>query len=175
MSSVDGSSPASTRTAPERRIVFTAASVAPASVKKSACIGSGGRLVRNHGICGAADLYSAHQSLVLRWAECSRFQEHGHVALQAIQLTERVDGYSSGSIQRAERDELGGPNLTVTASDFGKTNTQASGYYGRQVQYSARVESTRGTDESVPRRRLCAAWTNPSVPEFFPQPAMAPT
>ena len=25
------------------------------------------------------------------------------------------------------------PNLTVTASDFGKTNTQLSGYYGRQI------------------------------------------
>jgi hypothetical protein len=32
------------------------------------------------------------------------------------------------------------PNLTVTASDFGKTNTQAAGYYGRQLQYSLRVE-----------------------------------
>ena len=32
------------------------------------------------------------------------------------------------------------PNLTVTASDFGKTNTQASGYYGRQIQYSVRLE-----------------------------------
>lgn len=32
------------------------------------------------------------------------------------------------------------PNLTETASDFGKTNTQASGYYGRQIQYSVRVQ-----------------------------------
>jgi hypothetical protein len=32
------------------------------------------------------------------------------------------------------------PNLTVTASDFGKTNTQLSGYYGRQIQYSARLQ-----------------------------------
>ena len=32
------------------------------------------------------------------------------------------------------------PQLTVTASDFGKTNTQLSGYYGRQLQYSARLE-----------------------------------
>jgi hypothetical protein len=32
------------------------------------------------------------------------------------------------------------PNLTVTASDFGKTNTQLSGYYGRQVQYSIRLQ-----------------------------------
>jgi Carboxypeptidase regulatory-like domain len=31
------------------------------------------------------------------------------------------------------------PNLTVTASDFGKTNTQAAGYYGRQIQYSIRL------------------------------------
>jgi hypothetical protein len=30
------------------------------------------------------------------------------------------------------------PTLTVSASDFGRTNAQASGYYGRQVQYSAK-------------------------------------
>ncbi len=28
------------------------------------------------------------------------------------------------------------PTLTVSASDFGRTNAQASGYYGRQIQYS---------------------------------------
>ena len=32
------------------------------------------------------------------------------------------------------------PQMTVTASDFGKTNTQYSGYYGRQFQYSLRLE-----------------------------------
>ena len=32
------------------------------------------------------------------------------------------------------------PHLTVTASDFGKTNTQFSGYYGRQIQYSVRLQ-----------------------------------
>jgi hypothetical protein len=32
------------------------------------------------------------------------------------------------------------PTLTVTASDFGRTNAQAVGYYGRQFQYSARIE-----------------------------------
>lgn len=32
------------------------------------------------------------------------------------------------------------PTLTVTASDFGRTNAQAGGYYGRQLQYSARLE-----------------------------------
>jgi hypothetical protein len=32
------------------------------------------------------------------------------------------------------------PQLSITASDFGRTNTQASGYYGRQLQYSVRLE-----------------------------------
>ena len=32
------------------------------------------------------------------------------------------------------------PTTTITASDFGRTNAQATGYYGRQLQYSARVE-----------------------------------
>jgi hypothetical protein len=31
------------------------------------------------------------------------------------------------------------PNMTVTSSDFGKTTTQRAGYYGRQIQYSARL------------------------------------
>jgi hypothetical protein len=32
------------------------------------------------------------------------------------------------------------PTVSITASDFGRTNAQATGYYGRQLQYSARVE-----------------------------------
>ena len=32
------------------------------------------------------------------------------------------------------------PQLNETASDFGKTNAQLSGYFGRQLQYSARIE-----------------------------------
>jgi hypothetical protein len=32
------------------------------------------------------------------------------------------------------------PNLTETASDFGRTNTQLTGYFGRQLQYSVRLE-----------------------------------
>jgi hypothetical protein len=32
------------------------------------------------------------------------------------------------------------PQLSITASDFGRTNTQATGYYGRQLQYAARIE-----------------------------------
>ncbi len=32
------------------------------------------------------------------------------------------------------------PTLDVTKSDFGRTNAQAVGYYGRQLQYSARLE-----------------------------------
>jgi hypothetical protein len=32
------------------------------------------------------------------------------------------------------------PQLSVTASDFGKTNTQLSGYFGRQLQLSAHLQ-----------------------------------
>ena len=32
------------------------------------------------------------------------------------------------------------PQLSVTASDFGKTNTQATGYFGRQLQLSAHLD-----------------------------------
>jgi hypothetical protein len=32
------------------------------------------------------------------------------------------------------------PQLSVTASDFGKTNTQLAGYFGRQLQFSAHLD-----------------------------------
>ena len=32
------------------------------------------------------------------------------------------------------------PNLSITASDFGRTNAQESGYFGRQLQYAVRLE-----------------------------------
>jgi hypothetical protein len=32
------------------------------------------------------------------------------------------------------------PQLSVTASDFGRTNAQVAGYFGRQLQFSARAE-----------------------------------
>ncbi len=32
------------------------------------------------------------------------------------------------------------PTLSITASDFGRTNAQDAGYYGRQLQYAARIE-----------------------------------
>jgi hypothetical protein len=32
------------------------------------------------------------------------------------------------------------PSTTVTASDFGRTNAQETGYYGRQLQYGVRLE-----------------------------------
>jgi hypothetical protein len=32
------------------------------------------------------------------------------------------------------------PSTTVTASNFGKTNAQDTGYYGRQLQYAVRIE-----------------------------------
>jgi hypothetical protein len=56
-------------------------------------------------------------------------------------ITERI----KASIRLEAFNALNGmnwatPQLTVTASDFGKTNTQLAGYYGRQVQYSARLE-----------------------------------
>jgi hypothetical protein len=32
------------------------------------------------------------------------------------------------------------PNLTIGNSAFGRTNTQATGYFGRQLQYSAKLQ-----------------------------------
>jgi hypothetical protein len=54
---------------------------------------------------------------------------------QRVKVHLRLDAYNAfNSMNWAN------PNLTIGNSAFGKTNTQAAGYFGRQLQYSVRVQ-----------------------------------
>ena len=70
----------------------------------------------------------------------------------AAEIKSFYDRYSFNEAELLKHDEIrleaynalngmnwANPTLTVSASDFGRTNAQASGYYGRQLQYSAKL------------------------------------
>ena len=59
-----------------------------------------------------------------------RFTIHNDVKLQF-----RLEAYNL-----LNQINWGNPNVTVTASDFGVTNTQFAGTQGRQLQYAFRLE-----------------------------------
>ncbi len=52
-----------------------------------------------------------------------------------VKLQVRLEAYNA-----LNQMNWANPTLTITSSDFGRTNTQAAGYYGRQIQYSARLQ-----------------------------------
>ena len=54
---------------------------------------------------------------------------------ERVKLQIRLDAFNA-----LNHMNYANPTLDVTKSDFGRTNTQASGYYGRQLQYAARIE-----------------------------------
>jgi len=57
------------------------------------------------------------------------------------------------------------PTLTVSASDFGRTNAQAVGYYGRQLQYSARLRVLDNRKDKRMRGRCDAGSHLPFSPK----------
>ena len=59
----------------------------------------------------------------------------------------------------------GNPNLTVTASDFGKTNTPLSGYYGSQIQYPARLQFSGGSLTRADGWMATDIWDNSGASE----------
>jgi hypothetical protein len=54
---------------------------------------------------------------------------------RGMRLQIRVDAYNALNMMN-----YANPTVSITASDFGRTNAQATGYYGRQFQYSARLQ-----------------------------------
>jgi hypothetical protein len=54
---------------------------------------------------------------------------------QRVRMQVRIDAYNALNMMN-----WANPTVSITASDFGRTNAQATGYYGRQFQYSARVQ-----------------------------------
>ena len=122
-------------------LIFTRSMIAPASVKPIGAIGTGSYWFDTTGFARQASytrrtspwyydglvgpgFKNLDLSLSKRFALSERFR-----------LGVRIDAFNA----------LNGmnwvtPQLNETASDFGKTYTQLTGYYGRQIQYSVRLE-----------------------------------
>lgn len=124
-------------------LIFTGALTAPTSVKQLSLQGSavGRNWFDTTGFAAAPAFTRRTNPWYYDGLKAPNFKNMDFSLAKRIPLTERI-----GVQLRLEAfNALNGmnwaaPNLTVTASDFGKTNSQASGYYGRQVQYSIRVQ-----------------------------------
>jgi hypothetical protein len=122
-------------------IVFTGTIVAPASVKKTGCIGAGCYWFDTTGFAAAPSFTRRTNPWYYDGLNAPGFKNLDLALSKKFTLTERA----KIAIRLDAFNSLNGmnwaaPNLTVTASDFGRTNTQAAGYYGRQLQYSLRLE-----------------------------------
>ncbi len=122
-------------------IIFSSSIIAPASVKKIGGIGTGSYWFDTTGFAAQASFTRRtnpwyYDGLVgpgfknLDLSLSKRF-----AVTERVKVAVRLDGFNA-----LNGMNWATPQLTVTASDFGKTNTQLAGYYGRQLQYSARLE-----------------------------------
>jgi hypothetical protein len=122
-------------------LIFASSLTAPASVKQLSQQGAGSNWFDTTGFAVAPSFTRRTNPWYFDGLVGPNFRNMDFSLAKRIALTERV-----GIQLRLEAfNALNGmnwsnPNLTVTASDFGKTNTQLSGYYGRQIQYSARLQ-----------------------------------
>ena len=122
-------------------LIFSSSLTAPASVKQLSQQGAGSNWFDTTGFAVAPSFTRRTNPWYYDGLVGPNFRNMDFSLAKRIALTERV-----GIQLRLEAfNALNGmnwsnPNLTVTASDFGKTNTQLSGYYGRQIQYSARLQ-----------------------------------
>lgn len=122
-------------------LIFSTSIIAPASVKKIGDIGAGSYWFDTTGFAAQASFTRRTNPWLYDGLNGPGFKNLDLSLSKRIPIKERV----RVALRLDAFNALNGmnwatPNLTVTASDFGKTNTQLSGYYGRQLQYSARLE-----------------------------------
>ena len=122
-------------------LIFTRNAIAPASVTQLSQQGSGSFWFDTKGFAAVPSFTRRTNPWYYDGLVGPNFRNMDFSLAKRISLNERI-----GVQLRLEAfNALNGmnwssPNLTETASDFGKTNTQAPGYYGRQIQYSVRVQ-----------------------------------
>ena len=122
-------------------LIFSSSLIAPSSVKQLSQQGSGSYWFDTTGFAVVPSFTRRTNPWYFDGLSGPNFRNMDFSLAKRIAVTERV-----GVQLRLEAfNALNGmnwsnPNLTVTASDFGKTNTQLSGYYGRQIQYSVRLQ-----------------------------------
>jgi hypothetical protein len=122
-------------------LIFSAGSIAPASVEKIGQIGTGSYWFSTAGFAALPAYTRRANPWYFDGLVGPGFKNLDLSLAKRFALTERL----KLQIRLDSFNTLNGmnwatPQLTVTASDFGRTNTQLTGYYGRQVQYVARLE-----------------------------------
>jgi hypothetical protein len=122
-------------------LIFSSAITAPASVRKIGAIGTGSYWFDTAGFAAQPSFTRRTNAWMYDGLVGPGFRNMDMALSKRFRITEgvrvaiRLDGFNA-----LNGMNWATPNLTVTASDFGKTNTQLTGYYGRQLQYSARLE-----------------------------------
>jgi hypothetical protein len=122
-------------------LIFSSSIIAPSTVKPIGSIGAGSYWFDTTGFAAQASFTRRTNPWYYDGLVGPGFKNMDLSLSKKFALTERI----KASIRLDAFNALNGmnwatPQLTVTASDFGKTNTQLAGYYGRQLQYSARLE-----------------------------------
>lgn len=122
-------------------LIFSSSIIAPTSVRQLGQVGTGSYWFETTGFAAQASFTRRTNPWYFDGLNAPGFKNLDLSLSKRFNVTERA----RVSIRLEAFNSLNGmnwaaPNLTVTASDFGKTNTQATGYYGRALQYSVRFE-----------------------------------
>ena len=121
-------------------LIFSANIVAPASVKQLSQQGAGSLWFDTTGFAVAPSFTRRANPWYYDGLVSPNFRNLDFSLAKRVPIKERFNV----QLRLEAFNALNGmnwasPNLTVNASDFARTNTQLSGYYGRQIQYSARL------------------------------------
>ena len=122
-------------------LIFGSNIVAPASVRQIGQIGAGSYWFDTTGFAAQASFTRRTNPWYYDGLNAPGFKNFDMALSKRFSIKERAHA----TVRMDLFNGLNGmnwasPNLTVTASDFGKTNTQLAGYYGRQLQYSIRLD-----------------------------------
>ena len=116
--------------------------VAPAAAPKTIGeVGAGKFWFDTTGFSTHAGVHAAREPLAVRRSEGAVLQERGPRAFEArsaerdVGLNFRIEAYNLLNAMN-----WANPNTTIGASDFGQVLRQADAYFGRQLQYTMRVE-----------------------------------
>jgi len=122
-------------------LIFSSSVIAPASVRQIGQIGAGSYWFDTTGFAAQAAFTRRTNPWYYDGLNGPGFKNLDLALSKRFTIKERAHA----TIRLDAFNGLNGmnwatPNLSVTASDFGRTNTQLSGYYGRQLQYSVRLD-----------------------------------
>ena len=122
-------------------LIFSSQITAPTSVKTVGCQGAGCNWFDTTGFAAAPSFTRRTNPWYYDGLSAPGFRNVDLSVSKKFAVTERAKvAIRLDAFNAFNGMNWATPNLTVTASDFGRTNTQLSGYYGRQLQYSARLE-----------------------------------